>query len=65
MEDLKEHHVCFTFCFKLEKNAALESRQWEEQNVLWFSKFRSNVKLVEDAESSRCPLTNKTGGNIN
>jgi len=48
----------------VEKIAALERRKFEEQNVLWFSKFRSNVKLVEDTECSGCPLTGKTGGNV-
>jgi hypothetical protein len=27
-------------------------------------KFRGKVKLFEDAECSGCPLTGKTGGNV-
>jgi hypothetical protein len=71
MAGLKEQCVCIGFCFELGKmlqicseisKVASESRQLEEQKLLWVSKVRSSVNLVEDAEHLECRSTSKTGG---
>jgi hypothetical protein len=75
MEDLKEEHVIIRFSFKLGENAmetfkmlkaALGQQIMRRTQVFWgwFSKVKSCVSYVKDAESLGHLLMSKTDENV-